>query len=273
MRTLHLALLASGLIGVTAANAQLAAQAPQPKQPPQNALTSYYPKATFPAVTYACMSIVIPPQDDAATKVVEGAHSTWLSIAQRGGLTRASATFLHAQIPAGQGMDADGPLPAQVCAVVDNGTQVPGLTTLEMQERQGVAGFCTNLQKVEQCLAAAAEVSGYTEQKPWTWLPVYGRWSKAIDSPKSAADVVGYLIMRPIDIKSIPIGKGKAKEFHEDAKELVKCEQDCVAKDGHVVVDASGPGIGWFIPAAIGPATAANPAVNPTANAAGKPAP
>lgn len=262
MRALHLTFAALGLIGVTAANAQQAAYAkqPQPNQPPQNALTSYYPRATFPAVTYACMPIVIPPQDDAATKVIEGAHSVWLSIAQRGGLTRASATFLHAQIPAGQGMDADAPLPAQICAIVDKGTQVAGLTRLEMQERQGVAGFCANLQKVEPCLTAAAEVSGYTEQKPWAWLPVYGRWSNAIDSPKSAIDVVGYLITRPIDIKSVPVGLGKAKEFHEDAKELVECEQDCAAKDGHVVVDASGPGIGWFIPAATTPAPAAKTA-------------
>jgi len=269
MRALRLAFATLGLISVAAANAQPAVQ---PPQPPQNALTSYYPKATFPAVTYACMSIVIPPQDDLAAKVVEGAHSRWLSIAQHGELTRASATFLHAQIPIRQGMDADGPWPAQVCAVVDKGTQVPGLTTIEVQERQGVAGFCTNLQKVEPCLAAAAKVSGYTEETPWTWLPVYGRWSKAIDSPKSAADVVGHLIMRPIAIKSVPTGQGKTKEFHEDAKGLVKCEQECVAKDGHVVVDANGPGIGWFIPAAISPAPAANPVVNSAANAPTKPA-
>ena len=222
-----------------------------PTQDPKNPLTSVFADVAFASVTYACTQIVVPENAADASRTIETARTRWLELAQKAGVTNASATFLHARVPTGTGMDADGPMNAQLCAVVAKGTSVAGMAIVEVGTRRGAAGFCANQLQVEPCLAAAAAAAGYGLAKPWAWLPVYARWPTSLGAPKTASDVLAQLAAMPIEIRSVTKEQGTQKTFSQGLQPLAVCQGDCAAASNQITDAPSGPGIGWFIPAKV----------------------
>lgn len=226
----------------------------QPALPTQDAkdpLTSLFADVAFASVTYACTQLVVPENAADASRTIETAQTRWLELAQKAAVTNASATFLHARVPTGTGVNADGPMNAQLCAVVAKGTSIAGMTIVELGTRRGAAGFCANQLQVEPCLAAAAAAAGYGLAKPWAWLPVYARWPASLGAPKTASDVLAQLAAMPIEIRSMAKGQGTQKTFSQGLQPLAVCQADCAAASSQTTDPPSGPGIGWFIPAEV----------------------
>lgn len=246
-------LAACAVLASTTAIAQPAAQpAPQPAAAASNALTSVFTDVTLPAATYACIALPIPSDGAAAARAIDAAGTRWLDLAKADKITQASATFLHARIPTEAPAAPDAPFDAQLCAVVAKGTSAPSMTIVDLPARRGVAGFCPKQQQVEPCLAAAETAAGYGPDKPWPWLPVYARWPTTTPAPTAAAEVLAQLVAMPIAIRTLaPAEQGRRFEVSAGLQPLVPCEANCSAPAAQpATVAVTGPGVGWFIPAA-----------------------
>lgn len=244
-----------GILAVCALLASASAIAQPAAQPPaqaQNALTSVFADVTLPATTYACIAIQLPSDGAAAARAIEDARTRWIDLARKGKITQASATFLHARVPTEDAAKQDAPIDAQLCGVVAKGTSAPSMDTVDLPARRGAAGFCPNQLQVEPCLAAAAAAAGYGPGKPWQWLPVYARWPATAPAPSLATDVLAQLVAMPVSIRTLEPGEHKQKfELSLGLQPLIPCEANCSAPVAQAATVApSGPGVGWFIPAA-----------------------
>lgn len=242
-------LAACALLASANAIAQAVAQSAAPAQ---NALTSVFADVTLPAATYACIALPIPSDGSAAARAIDEAGTRWLDLARADKIPQASATFLHARIPTEVAANPDAPFDAQLCAVVARGTSAPSMTIVNLPARRGTAGFCPNQPQVEPCLAAAAAAAGYGPDKPWPWLPVYARWPATEPAPASAAEVLAQLVAMPISMRSLaPADKLRRFELSAGLQPLLPCEANCSTPAAQsATVASSGPGVGWFIPAA-----------------------
>lgn len=202
---------------------------------------------TFPAVTYACISLAIPIEDDEAKDVIENARARWFDVARAVGLKRAGNVFIHARLSAA-GTPSSSALPAEACGIVDEGTPLQGMQIHQIPKRSGFAGFCNGKLEVPACLAEAASQAGFTDTIPWPWLPMYARWSESEPAPAVDADIVRYLMTASINIPASVPGQGKAFEQSTGGLvPLVPCN-NCSAAGVALRVVPTGRGIAWFIP-------------------------
>lgn len=230
----------------------------QPKPPSQPASAPAVPTApapvapvlkevTFPAVTYACISLVIPDDDKAAEGAIDEARVRWYQTARSAGLKQAGSVFIHAKVPVGDSAN-NAALPAEACGIVSQGSIVQGMEIRKLPSRQGMAGFCEKVLDVQECLASASKRAGFTEAKPWPWLPMYARWPLDQSIPATEADVIRHLRTSVSTIPYAPPGSGVPRERSTNGpKPLVECK-DCGVAEGAKETDAIGSGIGWFIP-------------------------
>src|SRR5690606_38631169 len=131
---------------------------------------------TFPAVTYACVELSIPEEEQAAVRAIEDARVRWYEAARRAGLEQASSVFVHAKVPVADPANDVTALVAEACGMVSQGSKVQGMTMRELPARQGLAGFCNKSLDIQECLMDASKKGGFTEANPWPWLPIYSRW-------------------------------------------------------------------------------------------------
>ena len=220
-----------------------------PPSPPASASTLAAPKEfTFPAVTYACIALLIPDEDKAAERAIEAARVRWYETARQAGLKQASGVFIHAKVPVANSADNVTALPAEVCGIVSQGSTVQGMAMRKLPPRQGLAGFCDKVLDVQECLASASNKGGFTEAKPWPWLPMYARWPLDQPVPVAEADIIQYLRTAVFTIPYALPGSGIPHERSTNGlKPLVECK-DCIDAEGAKETDAKGTGIGWFIP-------------------------
>lgn len=234
----------------TLAMASCTAQSqPAPPSPPTNIPTPAAPSEfTFPAVTYACIALSIPADDKAAEGAIESARVRWYETARQAGLKQASSVFIHAKVPVAGAPDNASALPAEVCGIVRQGSTVQGMAMRNLPPRQGLTGFCDKVLDVQECLSSASDKGGFTEAKPWPWLPMYARWPLDQPSPIAERDIIRYLRTAVFTIPYAPPGSGVPHERSTNGlKPLVECK-DCLDAESAKETDAKGKGIGWFIP-------------------------
>lgn len=242
---------------IAAANCMAQTQT-QPKPPSQHTSTPAVPTVpppaapvpkefTFPAVTYACISLLIPEDDKAAERAIDEARVRWYQTARGAGLKQASSVFIHAKVPVGDAAN-NAALPAEACGIVSQVSMVQGMEIRKLPSRQGIAGFCDKVLDVQECLASASKKGGFTEEKPWPWLPMYARWPLDQPNPATEGDVIRHLRTSVSTIPYAPPGSGVPRERSTNGpKPLVECKE-CDVAEGPKETDAKGRGIGWFIP-------------------------
>lgn len=220
------------------------APASAPTVPPVNSP----PDPTFPPVTYACVDLSIPDDDKSAEGAIDEARVRWYETARRAGLKQASSVFIHAAVPPADAANKPNVLPAEACGIVSQGATIQGMKMHRLLARKGLAGFCDKILDVQECLASAAKAGGFTEAKPWPWLPMYARWPEDRPIPVAGTDVIQYLRTAVLAIPYAPPGSGVPRERSTNGpKPLVECK-DCVEPDGPKEAGVTGKGIGWFIP-------------------------
>lgn len=238
-------------LGAFALSYAVAQNPPKPPSPPASAPTPPGPPApkefTFPAVTYACVEFSIPDGDEAANRAIDEARVRWYDTARGAGLKQASSVFIHAKVQ-GADMGYASSLPAEACGIVAPGSIIPGMKIHALPARLGLAGFCDKLLDVQQCLASAWSIGGFTETKPWPWLPMYARWPVDKPAPASELDIIRHLRTAVFTIPYAPPGSGVPRERSDGPKRLVECKAECPDPAGPQEADAAGKGIGWFIP-------------------------
>ncbi len=222
------------------------AQAPTPSASASLPTVAAPKEYTFPAVTYACIAVSIPDDEKAAEAAINAARLRWYEIARRSKLERSSSIFIHGKVPQGE-INGGSPVSVDACGIVVAGTTIEGMTVRNIPARKGLAGFCSNQLDVQACLARALKDTGFTDAKPWPWLPMYARWPVSQPAPAAETDVLQYLHTANFPIPYAPSGKGATYEHHEGPKQIVACNQ-CTNPSPLVNAEATGKGIGWFIP-------------------------
>lgn len=211
----------------------------------------YFPVATFPASTLACVQFSLPSDPVEAARAVDRARVAWFKAAFADRIGRSGPLFVDAAIIiATSGQASTLPIDARLCAVVPSDTSAGSLVLETRPIRTGSAGYCSN-PDIGTCLGSAAAKSGYSGTKPWPYLPIYARWSANVDAPTSAGGVTAYLSsFRTLAIGSVA-GSASAVEVSTNGlKPLVPCEAaGCPKAPEAQVVAAAGNGIGWFLPA------------------------
>lgn len=206
--------------------------------------------ADFPTVTYACLAFDLPIDPAAAKAAIDTANANWVAAAVSGGLSKSSSLFLDAEIvkPVGPANSAP-PIPVKACAIVPEGSIVPGLQVAVVPARTGVAGFCAQLE-VDLCLAQAAAEAGYTAARPWPRLPIYARWPAGQAAPTNAGNVTATLATTMAPASSAAAGMAPTVEQNSGGLvPLIPCpDSGCPKPPRFDDVPAAGVGVAWFLP-------------------------
>lgn len=224
-----------------------------PTAPASGPSTGIAAKAvTMPPVRYACIPFSLPEDEDAAKAVIDAARQKWLDATRAAGIKESSNIFFHAAMPQAAAPTATS-IPTQACAIVDSQANPSGMTVLDVPARSGVAGFCEKQLDVQNCLANVAKQLGFTDAKPWPWLPMYARWEQEAQAPQSANDVVTYLATKKIELKAATSGSGATVEqSSQGLKPLVPCT-GCPATPQVDTLTPAGAGVGWFLQGVVPP--------------------